>query len=300
MLRTEKGRTLLTTVLAISMAFVLASCDSDSGGTPDNPGAMRWWNTLNAEQMVAALYGDEATADQMAAAQKMYADLDDDTKALVNVVADELYGMGGFDSVGAWWESLNCELMRIAAGDGNMADPMSPYCAHYPGSGAAKILSVEATAHVDYVGMALLGLDEPGLFAPDNARAMRWWNALNAAQMVAALYGDAATADQTAAAQKMYADLDDDTKALVNVVADELYGMGGFDSVGAWWESLNCELMRIAAGDGNMADPMSPYCAHYPGSGAAKILSVEATEHVDYVGMALLDRDDPGLFAPEN
>ena len=325
--------------LVASATFAIAA-GHDGYGTPDNARAMRWWNALNAEQMVAALYGDEATAEQMAAAQRMYADLDDDTKALVNAITDELLyggvemwwvsllygdeataeqmatarrlyadldddtkallnsGISGFDSVGEWWETLDCRLMRIAAGDGNMADPMSPYCAHYPGSGAAKILSDDATAHVDQVGMALLDLDEPGLFAPDNARAMRWWNALDAEQMVAALYGDEATAAQTAAAQKMYAYLDDDTKALVNVTADELYGMGYHDSVGDWWETLDCRLMRVAAGDGNTADPMSPYCAHYPGSGAAKILSDYAKAHVDDVGMALLNRDDPGLFVP--
>ena len=187
--------------------------------------------------------------------------------------------------------------MRVAAGDGNVADPMSPYCAHYPGSGAAKILSEEATDHVDYVGMALLDLDEPGyFFVPDNARAERWWNALNAEQMVAALYGDMATADQTAAAQKMYADLDDATAALVNYWADVLYGSGGFDSVGEWWETLDCRLMRVAAGDGNVADPMSPYCAHYPGSGHAKILDEASLMHVNEVGMALLGLDDPGMY----
>ena len=324
--------------LVASATFAIAA-GHDGYGTPDNARAMRWWNALNAEQMVAALYGDEATAGQTAAAQRMYADLDDDTKALVNATADELYGgvlawwvsllygddataeqmamaqrmyadlddatkallnrgTSGFNSVGAWWESLDCRLMRIAAGDGNMADPMSPYCAHYPGSGAARILSDDATAHVDQVGMALLDFDEPGLFAPDNARAMRWWNTLNAEQMVAALYGDEATAEQMAAAQKMYADLDDATKALVNVTADELYGMGYHDSVGEWWETLDCRLMRIAAGDGNMADPMSPYCAHYPGSGAAKILSRAATAHVNEIGRALLDYADMMDYTP--
>ena len=163
MLQTGKRRALVI-ALAISMAFVLSSCGGDGDG--GNARAMRWWNALDAEQMVAALHGDDATAGQTTAAQKMYADLDDDTKALVNVTADELYGMGGFDSVGSWWESLDCRLMRIAAGDGNMADPMSPYCAHYPGSGAAKILSDDATAHVDQVGMALLDLGDPGLFVP--------------------------------------------------------------------------------------------------------------------------------------
>ena len=30
--------------------------------------------------------------------------------------------------------------MRVAAGDGTTVDPSSSYCAHYPGSGATKIL----------------------------------------------------------------------------------------------------------------------------------------------------------------
>ena len=147
--------------------------------------------------------------------------------------------------------------------------------------GLACLLALAATA---------TGLDGDG-----TARAMRWWNALNTGQRVAALYGDQATAEQTAAAQEMYADLDNDTKALVNATADEIYG---FDSVGAWWESLDCRLRRISAGDGITADPMSQYCSHYPGSGAAKILSDDARAHVDYIGMAVLDRDTPGVFVP--
>ena len=56
--------------------------------------------------------------------------------------------------------------------------------------------------------------------------------------------------------------------------------------------------MRIAAGDGNTADPMSPYCKHYPGSDfpQEKILGMDALEHVNKVGMALLGRDTPGEF----
>ena len=133
---------------------------------------------------------------------------------------------------------------------------------------------------------------------PDNAVAMRWWNALNPEEMVAALHGDEATEEQAEAAKKMYAELDDTTKALVNAAAEEIYGDGGHASVGDWWETLDCRLMRVAAGDGITADPMSPYCAHYPGSGLATILTDEAKAHVDEVGMALLDRDDPGLFVP--
>ena len=173
--------------LLIGMAclLALAGCDGsdgrgdpDSDGTPDTPdnaAAMRWWNALTPEQMVAALFGDEATAEQTAAAQKMYADLDNDTKALVNAAADEIYDDDAdYASVGDWWETLDCRLMRVAAGDGITADPMSPYCAHYPGSGFAKILSADAKAHVDYVGMALLYRDTPGLFVPFVGRGTRY------------------------------------------------------------------------------------------------------------------------------
>ena len=141
--------------------------------------------------------------------------------------------------------------------------------------------------------------DTMEMMTPDNAAAMRWWNALTPEQMVAALYGDEATAEQTAAAQKMYADLDDDTKALVNAATDEIYDPeADYASVGDWWETLGCRLMRVAAGDGITADPTSPYCTHYPGTGLARILSDDAKAHVDYVGMALLYRDDPGRFIP--
>ena len=131
---------------------------------PDVPMAMRWWNTLNGEQMVAALFGDEATEEQMTAAKKMYADLDSATKGLVNAAAAEIYGEGGYHSVGQWWETLNCTLMRVAAGDGNTHDPESPFCAHYPGSGAAKILDDESKMFVDMVGKALLGRYDIGVY----------------------------------------------------------------------------------------------------------------------------------------
>ena len=60
-----------------------------------------------------------------------------------------------------WWESLDCPQMNDAVAgyiedgdpavgsDDPMADPHSPYCAHYPGSGAARILEDDALAVVD-------------------------------------------------------------------------------------------------------------------------------------------------------
>lgn len=82
-----------------------------------------------------------------------------------------------------------------------------------------------------------------------------------------------------------------------DVTATKINGRLSFAKAsGPWWESLNCQLTRIAAGDGTIADLMSPYCAHYPGSGHEKILSDDALAHVDKVGMALLGRTDPGMY----
>ena len=272
----------------------------DVGEYPmDDAMAERWWNALDGDQMVAALYGSDATEEQMMYAKNKYADLDGGTKGMVNAASAELYGDGHHYSVGAWWETLDCRLMRVAAGDGNMADPMSPFCAHYPGSGAAKILDADSKMFVDMVGKALLGRHDVGEYPMDDMMAERWWNALDGDQMVAALYGSEATEEQMMMAKNKYADLDGGTKGMVNATAMELYGDGGHYSVGAWWETLDCQLMRVAAGDGNMADPMSPFCAHYPGSGAAKILDAESKMFVDMVGKALLGRYDIGEYPME-
>ncbi len=126
--------------------------------------AKRWWNVLSPEQMVAALHGDKATEAQARAAKKMYGDLDADTRKLVDAAAGSIYGKGGHDSVGAWWETLDCRLMPVAAGDGIAADPASPFCAHYPGSGAAKIMGKASIDWVNAVGQALLGRKDPGKY----------------------------------------------------------------------------------------------------------------------------------------
>ena len=159
-----------TVLFAVLPLLALTGCQqavtTDDDTTPDVAYAMRWWNVLNADQMVAALYGSTATDAQAMAAKKLYSMIDDDTKAKVNAAAKEIRGDHTFYSVGAWWESLDCRLMRVAAGDGNTADPTSPYCKHYPGSDfpPEKILSSEALAHVNKVGMALLDRDDPGTY----------------------------------------------------------------------------------------------------------------------------------------
>ena len=101
---------------------------------PDLAYGMRWWNVLNAEQRVAALYGAQATDEQASAAKGEYGALAAETRKKVNAAAREIYGGGGHASVGEWWQTLDCRKRPIAVGDGNTADPMSPYCADYPGA----------------------------------------------------------------------------------------------------------------------------------------------------------------------
>ena len=117
--------------------------------------------------------------------------------------------------------------------------------------------------------LALVGCGEGPVTAPDDpppdvAYGKRWWSALNGDQRVAALYGETATDEQASAARKEYGSLDSETKRKVNAAAREIYGDGDHESVGAWWQTLDCRQRRIATGDGNTADPTSPYCADYP------------------------------------
>lgn len=167
-----KNKTLMLAAAAAGIMLVAAVSGHAEQMVMSPEYAVRWWNTLTPEEMVAALHGDMATEDQAAAAKKMHADLDFPTTYLVDLAATKINGHLSFDSVGAWWESLNCQLMRIAAGDGNTADPMSPYCAHYPGSGHEKILSADALAHVNKVGMALLGRTDPGMYEGASGSSM--------------------------------------------------------------------------------------------------------------------------------
>ena len=275
--------------------------DPPAETTPDNEAAMRWWDALNPEQRLAALHGDEPTPEQTAAAENPYADLDMATKGLVNDAADAINGNVEFASVGAWWQSLDCRLKRVATGDGNTEDTASPYCAHYPGSGRTPLLGAEEKAPVDTVGQALLGRMDLGVYPSDSALAMRWWNALDAAQRVAALHGDAATLEpgQRAAAERMYGDLDPETKRLVHTTTAGIASTTRLSSVGAWWESLNCRQKRVATGDGNTDDPNSPYCAYYPGSGVTPLLGADEQAHVDTVGQAVLGLMDPGVYPPD-
>ncbi len=262
---------------------------------------MRWWDVLDAQQRAAALLGDDPTPDQRTAAENPYADLDMATKGLVNAATDAINGNVAFSSVGVWWQSLDCRRRRVATGDGNTDDPNSAYCAYYPGSGVAPLLGADEKTRVDTIGQALLGRMDLGVYPRDSALAMRWWNALDAAQRVAALHGDAATLEpgQRAAAERMYGDLDPETKTLVHRTTAGIAPTTPLSSVGAWWELLNCRQKRVATGDGNTDEPNSRYCAYYPGSGVTPLLGADEQAHVDTVGQALLGLMEPGVYPPD-
>ena len=289
--------------LALLVALPLGlpgQAHAQTGDPPaDDEAAMRWWDELTPQQRAAALHGDEPTADQRTAAANPYADLDAETKGLVNDTAEAIDGDGEAASVGAWWWGLDCRLRRVAAGDGNTDDPDSPYCAHYPGSGMTPLLGDAEKSHVDRVGQALLGRMDPGVYPRDIPPFMGWWNALEPAQRVAALHGDSASPEQRTAAEPMYGDLDPETKRLVHTTASGIYGTTRSSSVGAWWERLNCRRKRVAVGEGNTEDTNSPYCAHYPGSGRTPLLGDAEKARVDEVGQALLERMDPGVYPPD-
>ena len=112
--------------------------------------------------------------------------------------------------------------------------------------------------------MALLGRSDPGVYPVDVDYAMRWWNVLTPDQMVATLYGTMATDAPAAAAKKLYAALDPETKKKVNDAAYAINGGYEYQSVGAWWETLDCRLMRIAAGDGKHGRFLVPVLCALP------------------------------------
>ena len=84
-----------------------------------------------------------------------------------------------------------------------------------------------------------------------------------------------------------------------------------YQSVGDWWETLDCRLMRLAVGEDNdypavdtdtniigFQNETSIYCGHLPGAAkatnAANTLSQDAHDRVDVVGKALLARSEVG------
>ena len=272
----------------------------DPPTVPHNDAAMRWWDALEPTQRVAALHGDTATPEQTAAAENSYADLDAETQGLANAAVEAIHGDIEFSSVGGWWQSLDCRLKRVAVGEGNTEDTTSLYCAHYRGSGRTPLLGTDEKADVDRIGQALLGRMDPGVYPPDSALAMRWWDALEPAQRVRALHGDTATPEQSADAERMYGELDPETKGLVHRTAAGIAPTRPLDSVGLWWEFLDCRAKRVATGDGNTEDTTSPYCKSYPGSGVTPLLDADKMAEVDRIGQALLGLMDPGVYPPDH
>ena len=225
---------------------------------------------------------------------------------------NDIKGLRGFQSVELWWMYLDCTEARVAVGEDNnaidqtdqdtVAEGLQPETSavctvnlNEAGNAVDSDNPVTKTAYADLdadtkaladkVGQAVLGLDAPGSpSSADNARAEAWWNKLNAAQMVAALYGDdvtgitpdtddPATADVDESvderherAQAMYDGLDTATKTLVNDRWQWIYNEGGANSMGTaevvyWWNSIGCAAMNVAVGLDNDVNTATTYCA---------------------------------------
>ncbi|MCY4476353.1 MAG: hypothetical protein OXC83_13120 [Chloroflexi bacterium] len=261
-----------------------------------------------------------------------------DIYAVGDHLTDVDQALRGFQSVELWWMYLSCQEARVAVGEDNddldfttdqdgetagfQAESSAVCDATLNTAGdAVESTSVKAYDSVkplaDEVGQAILGLDAPGSpSSTDNTSAKAWWNKLNATQMVDALYGDGADdGDPTRTpatdgsdpftrpekAQKMYDDLDDATKTLVNDRWQWIYNMGGANDDGLaevvyWWNSIGCAAMLVAVGEDNDADTTNEYCAMWDGLNPSDSLSGEGQQRqarVLEVGQAILGTAKP-------
>ena len=156
----------------------------------DTDRAEAWWNKLSAEEMVAALYGDQARTtrdsddpnqegdetndDPTELAQSMYDDLDAGTTALVNDRWAWIYNTGvrgndeGLAGVIYWWDSIECAERLIALGLDNEADANNANCASWDELNANNNDNAGQArqARVLEVGQAILGISPA---APDVA-----------------------------------------------------------------------------------------------------------------------------------
>lgn len=269
-------------------------------------------------------------------------------------LADVDQALRGFQSVELWWMYLDCTEARIAVGEDDdaidqtdqdtEADGLQPETSavctvnlNEAGDAVDSANPVTKTAYADLdddtkalvntVGQAINGLDAPGSpSSADNARAKAWWDKLNAAQMVDALYGDGATdGDPTRTppedgsnpftrpelAQKMYDMLDDATKTLVNDRWQWIYNMGGMNDMGTaqvvyWWNSIGCAAMNVATGsDNDVNTGLTPnFCAMWdalnpdtdaatPGHQGGTQAGQESQARVLELGQAILGIDPP-------
>ncbi|MXX07032.1 MAG: hypothetical protein F4Z71_09750, partial [Gammaproteobacteria bacterium] len=116
--------------------------------------ATRWWNALDAEARLRALYGNLSAADRnrlLPWVQFGFDLLEDEMRSRVLFEAIDLLGGNHYRSVADWWQSLNCRLRRVAVGDGKVSDSSSPWCADWPQ------LDAEQRDEAARVGRALLG-----------------------------------------------------------------------------------------------------------------------------------------------
>ncbi len=137
----------------------------------DDRRAAHWWAALGPQARLRAIRGEVLISEagviqnqewydrNLALLEVGYWELQNYRKIVDHTVAS-LIGEGGHESVGAWWQTLDCGWRRVAVGAGRGADEASPWCADWPGTaGAERVLDSDRVAEVTRIGLALLGIE---------------------------------------------------------------------------------------------------------------------------------------------
>ena len=147
----------------------------------DDRRAAHWWAALESKARVRAIRGEVLISEDGVIQNQEWYDrnlalLDvgywelQGYRTIVDHTVASLIGEGGHESVGAWWQTLDCGWRRVAVGAGRGAAPESPWCADWPGTaGAERVLDSDRVAEVTRVGVALLGIESVEAVAADSA-----------------------------------------------------------------------------------------------------------------------------------
>ena len=247
-------------------------------GLDDIPAAAAWWDTLNATQMVNVVYGDPLEMEGDPAAPKASAE---DRNAFQQMYA-------------------NLGTVRVVASD--LPAVTTALLARH---GASIALFGPQNNQVEgYLVKDVVDAIATEIFDPPHAIPGAYRTPDNIGQIVNKdneFIGDALA-----------------TRITNNQPNDDDEFDPPYQSVGDWWENLDCRLMRLAVGEDNdylavdtdaettgSQNEVSAggYCAHYPGSlmsdgttpyPMSAWLSVTAQARVDQVGKALLARSEIG------
>ncbi len=255
-------------------------------GLDDIPAAAAWWDTLNATQMVNVVYGDPLEMEGDPAAPKASAE---DRNAFQQMYA-------------------NLGTVRVVASD--LPDVMIADT-----SGLLKRHNVP-TEEFDHD-------DDPGTSRVEGYLVKHVVDAIateifDPPHAIPGAYRTPDVTGQIVNKDNEFIGTGLNTRIANNQPDDDNEFDPPYQSVGDWWENLDCRLMRLAVGEDNdylavdtdaettgSQNEVSAggYCAHYPGSlmsdgttpyPMSAWLSVTAQARVDQVGKALLARSEIG------